>query len=101
MKGVTIAGRTFGLQLRVQEVRKPTEFEKAFAIMAREGAGAVMVLNDTMFDTHRVRIVELAGKSRLPAMYGLRGLWTPAASCSMEQASLTCTTAPPRTWIKS
>jgi putative tryptophan/tyrosine transport system substrate-binding protein len=73
LKGVEVAARALRLQLRVQEVREPTEFEKAFAIMASERAGALMVLNDTMFDTYRVRIVGLAAKSRLPAMYGLRG----------------------------
>ena len=41
--------------------------------MARERAGAVLVLADPMTFFHRTRLVDLAAKRRLPAMYGLRG----------------------------
>jgi putative ABC transport system substrate-binding protein len=44
----------------------------AFATMARERAGALMVLTDIMFITHRRTIVELAARHRLPAVYGER-----------------------------
>jgi putative ABC transport system substrate-binding protein len=73
LKGVEIAARALGVQLRTAEIREPAEFDKAFATMTEGGARALMVLNDTMFDTYRDGIVDLAAKSRLPAMYGLRG----------------------------
>jgi putative ABC transport system substrate-binding protein len=60
-----------GVQLRLVDVRDPAEFEKAFAAMGGEHAKALMVLPDIMFMVHRRRIVKLAAKSRLPAMYGL------------------------------
>jgi putative ABC transport system substrate-binding protein len=66
------AARTLAIQLQVLEVQDPTEFEQAFAAMAGERAEALTVLTDVMFISHRRRIVELAAKRRLPAMYGER-----------------------------
>jgi putative ABC transport system substrate-binding protein len=71
VKGLQGAAGALGLQLRVVEVRDPSEFEKAFAAISGEHAKALMVLGDAMFNTYRRRIVEFAAKSRLPAMYGL------------------------------
>jgi len=64
--------RRLGLQLPVLEARDPAGFEKAFAALATERAGALMVQTDAMFITHRGRIVELAARSRIPAVYGDR-----------------------------
>jgi putative ABC transport system substrate-binding protein len=69
LQGVEIAARALGVQLRVQEVRDPTEFEKALEAITRGGAEALMVLADPMFISQRGRIVALSAKSRLPAMY--------------------------------
>jgi putative ABC transport system substrate-binding protein len=62
--------RALGVQLRVLEAQNPSEFEQAFAAMPRERAQALMVLTDIMFITHRSRIVQMAAKSRMPAVYG-------------------------------
>ena len=40
--------------------------------MARERAGALLVVPDAVFGLHRGRLQDLAAKSRLPAMYGSR-----------------------------
>jgi putative ABC transport system substrate-binding protein len=64
--------RRLGLQLPVLETRDPDSFEKTFAALATERAGALMVQTDAMFITHRRRIVELAARSRVPAVYGDR-----------------------------
>jgi putative ABC transport system substrate-binding protein len=72
VKSLEVAARSLGLQLRVIDVRDPTEFENAFATITKERAGAIMVLTDSMFYTHSRRIVELAAKSRLPTTYGVR-----------------------------
>lgn len=61
-----------GLQLPVLEAREPGNLEKALASMGSERAGALLVLPDAMFITHRRRIVELVARSRVPAMYGER-----------------------------
>jgi ABC-type uncharacterized transport system substrate-binding protein len=64
-----------GVHLQLLEVRNPNELDRAFAAMARQRAGALLVPPDPMFTFHRQRIIELAARSRLPAMYGLRE-WT-------------------------
>ena len=61
--------RALGVRLQVVEAHDPTKFEQAFAEMGRERAGALMVFTDVGFITHRRRLVELAAKSRLPAVY--------------------------------
>ena len=72
VKSLEMAARSLGVQLRVLEVRGPTDFEKAFATITTERAGAIMVMTDILFHTHQRRIVELASKSRLPVMHGFR-----------------------------
>jgi putative ABC transport system substrate-binding protein len=59
-------------RLQVLRARAPDEFEAAFSAMAREGAAALLVLTDGFFYGQRVRLVELAAKARLPAMYSQR-----------------------------
>ena len=66
------AARALGVRLQPLEVRDPTEFEKAFAAMTRERAGALLVLSDSTLLTQRERIADLAAKSRLPAVSGMR-----------------------------
>lgn len=65
-------GRRLGLQLPLLEASGPGDFERAFAGLATERAGALMVQTDAMFITHRRRIVDLAARSRVPAIYGER-----------------------------
>jgi putative tryptophan/tyrosine transport system substrate-binding protein len=72
LQGAEVSARALGVRIRVQEVRVPTEFEKAFEAITREGAGALMVLPDPMFVDQRERIVALTAKRRLPAMYAHR-----------------------------
>ena len=44
LKGMEVAARALGVRIRVQEVRDPTEFDKAFEATTREGARSLMVL---------------------------------------------------------
>ena len=73
LKGVEAAARSLAVQLQILEVRGPEALDNAFAAMAKERAGAVLVLADTMTFFHRTRLADLAAKRRLPAMYGVRG----------------------------
>jgi putative ABC transport system substrate-binding protein len=68
-KEVEGAARTLGLQLQFLGVRVPAEFESAFSTMAKERVGAFIVLPDAMLHSHKRRIVDLAAKSRLQAIY--------------------------------
>ncbi len=66
------AARALGLEVRVLEAPDSGSFEKVFAAMASERAGALMVQTDALFITHRRRIVELVARNRVPAVYGER-----------------------------
>jgi len=72
IKSVKVAARSLGVQLQLLEARGLNEFEGAFAAMARERAGALLVVADPVFDFHRTRLAELAAKNRLPAIYASR-----------------------------
>ena len=50
----------------------PDDLEKAFGEMARLRAGGVLVVTDPMFSSATDRLVQLASKRRLAAMYGFR-----------------------------
>jgi putative ABC transport system substrate-binding protein len=60
------------LTLRLLEVRTGNDLAGAFATAARERVGALLVLRDNLFGLHNERVVGLAAKHRLPAMYGVR-----------------------------
>ena len=77
-----------GVQLQWVEVRNPTDLDRAFATMVRQRAGALLVLPDPLFTFHRQRIVDLAAKHRLPAMYGQRE-WVEAGGLAAYAADPT------------
>jgi len=60
------------VRLLVIEAEGPNRLKTAFTAMVHERAGALMVLTDIVFITHRRAIVELAARYRLPAVYGER-----------------------------
>jgi putative ABC transport system substrate-binding protein len=66
------AARTLGVGLHVIAVRDHYEFEKAFSTV--QGAGALLVVDDSVFTAQRTKIAELALKNRLPTMYGHRDM---------------------------
>jgi len=68
-----VAAHSLGVELQAVEARGPADFERAFAAMTKERAGAFFVPWDGTFLVHLTRIVQLAAKTRLPAMYGQRG----------------------------
>ena len=67
-----IAARALGVRLQVLEARGPADFGKAFADMSRAHADAVAVQSTNVFFIERRRLVDLAAKNRLPAMYPTR-----------------------------
>ncbi|HKZ05669.1 MAG TPA: ABC transporter substrate-binding protein [Methylomirabilota bacterium] len=72
IREANVAARSLGVQLQLLEARGPNEFDAAFAAMAKERAGGLLVLSDVMFNAHRTRLAELAARSRLPAAYAVR-----------------------------
>jgi putative tryptophan/tyrosine transport system substrate-binding protein len=73
LRDTEAAARSLRLQVRPAEVRRPEDLEKAFASMAHEHSEALSVVPSNMFRVHRVRIVELAARHRLPASFTDRG----------------------------
>jgi putative ABC transport system substrate-binding protein len=67
-----VAARSLGVQLQLVEALGPTDFDTAFSAMAGGNADALIVLPSPMLYFEHRRIVELAGKYRLPAMYQAR-----------------------------
>ena len=72
LKEVEVAARALGVQLQFFEARGPVDFDRAFSEMARARAGALTVLPSVMLFTERRRLVDLAAKNRLPAVYTAR-----------------------------
>ena len=69
LKGADVAARALGVRLQVVEARSPADFDRAFSDMTRARAGALTVLGSSMFVSERRRLVDLAAKNRLPAVY--------------------------------
>ncbi len=69
---IRTAAQVLGVTLLPVEARAPNDYEGAFAVMAKERAGALVVLPDPMSLTERRRITDLATRSRLPAIYGFK-----------------------------
>jgi putative ABC transport system substrate-binding protein len=66
------AARTLGVELRTIEVATPDQIPAGFETAAAGGAEALAVLGDSMFWNERARIVALAAKYKMPAIYGER-----------------------------
>src|SRR4029450_12654921 len=64
------AGATPGIRLRLIEVNAETQLEAAFAVLLRDRADALLVIDDPMLGSKRVDIVKRVATARLPAMYG-------------------------------
>jgi putative tryptophan/tyrosine transport system substrate-binding protein len=63
------AGRALGVQLQFAKVRGPDDFDGAFSAMTRARVGAVAVLPSVPLSIQRKRLVALAERNRLPALY--------------------------------
>jgi putative ABC transport system substrate-binding protein len=72
IRELDVAARSLGVQLQLLEARGPNEFDGAFAAMAKESVGALLVLSDAMLNSHATRLADLAARGRLPAVYGVR-----------------------------
>jgi putative tryptophan/tyrosine transport system substrate-binding protein len=72
LKDVQEATRTIGQQTLILTATTDTEIDTAFATVAQERVGALMVCADPFFDVRRERIVALATRHRVPAIYHWR-----------------------------
>jgi len=69
LKEARSSAAKFHMALRPFEVRDAKELDGIFATIAKERLSRLMVLADPLTVRNRVHIVELAAKTRLPAIY--------------------------------
>jgi putative ABC transport system substrate-binding protein len=67
-----VAARTLGLTLQSVTVQSPSDFDAAFAAIARDRPESLLVLADTVTTANRRRAVEFATSNQVPAIYETR-----------------------------
>jgi putative ABC transport system substrate-binding protein len=69
---VRVAAHGLGRRLFVASASSEPEIDAAFATLVQERVGALLVGNDVFFYSQRGRIVALAARHAIPAMYNVR-----------------------------
>src|SRR5215472_6759271 len=59
-------------QIHVVRASTESEFDGAFASLARQGAGGLLIASDPFFASHRDQLVALAAHYKMPTMYHQR-----------------------------
>jgi putative ABC transport system substrate-binding protein len=72
LKSTQAAASKLNIKILPAEARTVQEIERAFSVIARERAGAVIVVIDPFFIQQGRQIADLAAKHRLPSMSGSR-----------------------------
>jgi putative tryptophan/tyrosine transport system substrate-binding protein len=71
-KNVLAAAESKGQKMAVVHARTDSELEMAFATLVQQGAGALLVGSDPFLGNRRDKLVELARRHKVPAVYALR-----------------------------
>ncbi len=69
LREVELAARAFRVKLQYLDVLDPKDIETAFGAARKGRADAVLVLAGRIFASQQTQVVELAAKSRFPAIY--------------------------------
>jgi len=69
LKEAEVAARALRVRLQIVAARDPADIDRAFSDMTRGGARALTVWTSAMLVHERGRLVALAAKNRLPAVY--------------------------------
>jgi putative ABC transport system substrate-binding protein len=92
------AARALGLTLQSHEVRGPKDFAAAFAMIAEERPGALLVLQDAVTMQQRSEIIDFAIEKRLPSMFQEKGWAAAGGLMSYGRTFLLCIGARHITW---
>jgi len=76
-RDITMAARQLGIHTQSLEVRKPEDFDGAFQSATGARAEALMVVSSRFMNLSRSRVLEFAGRQRIPLVTGW-GPWVPA-----------------------
>jgi putative tryptophan/tyrosine transport system substrate-binding protein len=71
-ESIQAGAQNTSVKVLIAEARTPQEIETAFAMMAKESAGAVIVGAAPLFALHRPQIAQLAIKYKMPSIFGNR-----------------------------
>jgi putative ABC transport system substrate-binding protein len=71
-KDVGAAAKMLGLRLVVEAASTENELDESFAAFARAGVKGLVVQNDASFDAQRGRLIALAARWRIPAIFHIR-----------------------------
>jgi putative tryptophan/tyrosine transport system substrate-binding protein len=64
-----VAARTLRVHLVILNATTPSEIEAAFAVLVRQGIGALMSGSDALLFQHSAQVVALAARHAVPAIY--------------------------------
>jgi ABC-type uncharacterized transport system substrate-binding protein len=76
-RDIEAAGRRLGIHAQSLEVRRPEDFDGAFQATTRARAEALMVVSSRFMNLNRSRVLEFAGRQRIPLVSGW-GPWVRA-----------------------
>ncbi len=88
LKEMELAARAFKVQLQYFNVVDPKTIDTAFGAARKERVDAVLVLTSVITTTQREKIIDLAAKNRLPAIY-FTAEWVEAGGLLAYGASFT------------
>jgi putative ABC transport system substrate-binding protein len=72
LKETQAAAPALGVALLPLEAKGSNDIDRAFIVIGKERAGALVIIGDPLLGTHQRRISQLAVKSRLPAIFSNR-----------------------------
>ncbi len=72
IKETEVAAQSLHLQVQLLKLKAPDEIESAFDTAKRQRADALVQIQAAFLEPHQQRIIDLAAKYRLPAMYNNR-----------------------------
>jgi len=71
-RDVQAAAQAIGQQLIIFDLESDRDIEPAFAAATQRGAGALLVSAGAFTNSHRERLIAMAARHAIPAMYSLR-----------------------------
>jgi putative ABC transport system substrate-binding protein len=74
MREVRAAAGILGVRLLILNATLESDLETAFATLAQEHAGALLVSEDALFSNHFDRLIALAARHAVPTVYAARGI---------------------------
>ena len=66
------AARALGLSTSILNVTSENDFDRAFATLAQQQVGALLITGDALFTGQVERLIALSARHRIPAIQGLR-----------------------------